>query len=56
MPLLPDWLGLTLQAEEVRQRTAHFARIADSATRPEAIRLKDNLHLSLAYEFPQRAI
>jgi hypothetical protein len=52
MPLLPDWLGLTIEAEELRRRVATFATHATSPARPEAIRLKDNLHVSFAYGFP----
>ena len=54
MLLLPDWIGLTLEAEELRQRIAAFAEIAHSPTRAEALRLKDNLHLSFAYGFPPK--
>ena len=46
-----NWHGLELQAEEIKQLIANFAKLATSSTRPEALRLKDWLHLSLAYGF-----
>jgi ubiquitin-associated SH3 domain-containing protein len=52
MLLLPEWLGLTLEAEVLRERIAVFAQYADSPTRGDSLRLKDNLHVSLAYGFP----
>jgi len=45
------WHGLALRANWLKRLTAEFAQQADSQTRPEAIRLKDWLHLSLAYDF-----
>ena len=51
MPLARDWMGLTLEAEALRRRIAAFAEIAHSPTRAEALRLKDDLHLSFAYGF-----
>ncbi|MDX1932486.1 MAG: hypothetical protein SFU56_07760 [Capsulimonadales bacterium] len=53
MLLLPDFIGLTIEAEDLRERIAGFSRLAVSPTRTEAIRLKDNLHVSLAYGFPE---
>lgn len=46
-----NWHGLELQAEGLKRSIAEFARLADSPTRQEEIRLKDWLHLSLAYDF-----
>ncbi|MEL6927153.1 MAG: hypothetical protein AAFO95_00795 [Cyanobacteria bacterium J06600_6] len=46
-----DWHGLELQAEGVKQLTRRFAQLETSPTRQENIRLKDWLHLSLAYGF-----
>jgi len=51
MTFQPQWHGLQLQSPWLRQLTAKFATMADSPTRQEALRLKDWLHLSLAYEF-----
>lgn len=48
----PEWHGLELQSDWLRTVIASFATLADSPTRREALRLKDWLHLSLAYEFP----
>ena len=47
----PDWHGLELQSDWLKQAIATFATLAVSPTRPDALRLKDWLHLSLAYEF-----
>jgi len=46
-----DWHGIELQAEGVKQLVKHFAQTEASPTRKEDIRLKDWLHLSLAYGF-----
>lgn len=46
-----DWHGLELQSDWLKNLTASFATLAVSPTRQEALRLKDWLHLSLAYEF-----
>ena len=46
-----NWHGLELQAEELKNLIANFAKIENSATRQEKLRLKDWLHLSLAYDF-----
>ncbi|MEL7228031.1 MAG: hypothetical protein AAGL17_25185 [Cyanobacteria bacterium J06576_12] len=48
----PNWHGLALEAEGLKRLVEAFAQQADSPTRTEAIRLKDWLHLSLAYDFP----
>ena len=45
------WHGLTLQANWLKQMVAEFAQQAHSPTRTENLRLKDWLHLSLAYDF-----
>lgn len=47
----PDWHGLELQSDWLKQVMVHFAGFATSPTRSEALRLKNWLHLSLAYEF-----
>ena len=44
-----DWHGLELQAEGLKQLIRNFA--TSNATRQEKLRLKDWLHLSLAYGF-----
>lgn len=47
----PDWHGLELQSDWLKTMIATFATLAASPTRRNALRLKDWLHLSLAYEF-----
>ena len=47
----PEWHGLELQAEEIKDLIKDFVRLETSPTRQENIRLKDWLHLSLAYGF-----
>lgn len=47
----PDWHGLVLQADWLKQMVVCFSQSANSPTRLEALRLKDWLHLSLAYGF-----
>jgi hypothetical protein len=50
--LTPDFHGLQLESLWIRQVVAEFAsRAAVSATRSDTLRLKDWLHLSLAYGF-----
>ena len=46
-----NWHGLELQADGLKKLIANFASIENSATRQEKLRLKDWLHLSLAYDF-----
>lgn len=46
-----NWHGLELQAEGLKQLIVNFVCLETSTTRPEAIRIKDWLHLSLAYDF-----
>lgn len=46
-----DWHGLELQSDWLKSLMANFATLAVSPTRQDALRLKDWLHLSLAYEF-----
>lgn len=46
-----DWHGLELQSDWLKHLVAHFAELALSPTRRDDLRLKDWLHLSLAYEF-----
>ncbi|MEO1341480.1 MAG: hypothetical protein AAFV28_10155 [Cyanobacteria bacterium J06635_13] len=50
-----DWHGLELQAQGVKELVHNFAQIETSPTRTEAIRLKDWLHLSLAYGYTPEA-
>ena len=47
----PEWHGLELQAEAIKDLIKDFVRLETSPTRQENIRLKDWLHLSLAYGF-----
>lgn len=46
-----DWHGLELQSDWLKTMIAHFSTLAISPTCRSALRLKDWLHLSLAYEF-----
>ncbi|MGF1587659.1 MAG: hypothetical protein ACFCU7_00175 [Pleurocapsa sp.] len=46
-----NWHGLELQADGVKQLISNFAQLENSVTRQEKLRLKDWLHLSLAYGF-----
>lgn len=46
-----NWHGLELQADGLKNLIANFARLENSPTREEKLRLKDWLHLSLAYNF-----
>ncbi|HBK22332.1 MAG TPA: hypothetical protein DDZ60_07465 [Planktothrix sp. UBA10369] len=56
MTFQSDWQGLELEAEGIPSLMINFAQLANSPTRPEQLRLKTWLHLSLAYEFqPQQA-
>ena len=48
------WHGLELQADGIKQAIANFAGYERSPTRQESLRLKDWLHLSLAYGFDDR--
>lgn len=51
-----NWHGLVLKAETLKTWVEQFAAIAHSPTRATPLRLKDWLHLSLAYDFsPQHA-
>jgi ubiquitin-associated SH3 domain-containing protein len=52
MVLREDFHGLLLEGVWLKALIADFASIATAPTRREAIRLKDWLHLSLAYAFP----
>jgi hypothetical protein len=49
--LRPDFIGLTIDSLWLRALSADFALKAASPLRRDAIRLKDWLHLSLAYSF-----
>lgn len=46
-----NWHGLELKANGITQLITNFARLENSPTRQEPLRLKDWLHLSLAYGF-----
>lgn len=46
-----NWHGLEIEADWLKQLIADFAQKSSSPTCHEALRLKDWLHLSLAYEF-----
>lgn len=47
----PDWHGLVLYSDWLKQMVVCFAQQANSPTRMESLRLKSWLHLSLAYGF-----
>ena len=47
-----EWIGLAVEGPWLKSLVADFATAAASPTRRDALRLKDRLHLSLAYEFP----
>lgn len=51
MSFRPDWHGLELRSDWLKQQIANFANLAQSPTRSENLRLKTWFHLSLAYEF-----
>lgn len=51
MTFRSDWHGLELQSDWVKQLMQTIAQLAVSPTRQTPLRLKDWLHLSLAYEF-----
>ena len=51
MTFRPRWHGLALEAPWLKQLIATLAMRATSPTRREPLRLKDWLHLSLAYRF-----
>lgn len=56
MSFQADWHGLVVQSSWLIDFTADFAQRANSPTRLEPLRLKDWLHVSLAYGFqPQQA-
>ncbi|BCX03794.1 MAG: hypothetical protein KatS3mg053_1732 [Candidatus Roseilinea sp.] len=48
----PSFHGLLIESPWLKDLARAFAWLAQSAGRREALRLKDWLHLSLAYEFP----
>lgn len=48
------WYGLELQSPWLLDLAAAFKRHAPNIARPDEIRLKDWLHLSLAYGFDER--
>lgn len=47
----PNFHGLVIASPWLKHMTATFAAQAKSSTRSDALRLKDWLHLSLAYDF-----
>ena len=47
-----DWHGLELESNWLKKVMVDFACTATSPTRTSPIRLKEWLHLSLAYDFP----
>lgn len=47
----PDWHGLELSSDWLRKVILDFACTATSPTRTSPLRLKEWLHLSLAYDF-----
>lgn len=46
-----NWHGLELKAEGLKQLIVNFNQIEKSTIRTKKLRLKDYLHLSLAYDF-----
>ena len=46
-----NWHGLELQADGLKKLITNFVELENSSTRQEELRLKDWLHLSLAYNF-----
>ena len=46
-----NWHGLELQANSLKELIANFAQLENSPSCSEELRLKDWLHLSLAYDF-----
>ncbi|MDJ0555984.1 MAG: hypothetical protein QNJ68_16395 [Microcoleaceae cyanobacterium MO_207.B10] len=54
MELKEDFHYLKLESAWLQKLIANFANIADSPTRTDKLRLKNNLHLSLAYKFPSK--
>ncbi len=46
-----NWHGLELQADGVKQLISNFAQLENASNLPDKLRLKDWLHLSLAYGF-----
>lgn len=47
----PDWHGVELESKWLRRLMVDFACTATSPTRSSPLRLKEWLHLSLAYDF-----
>lgn len=54
MEFTPDFHYLKLESTWIKKIIANFSTIAESSTRFNKLRLKDNLHLSLAYKFPSK--
>ncbi|NET26747.1 hypothetical protein [Okeania sp. SIO1I7] len=52
MELKTDFHYLQLKSIWLEKLIANFANLANSTTRTDELRLKNNLHLSLAYKFP----
>lgn len=51
LSIRPDWHGIELESEWLKKVMVDFACTATSPTRSSPLRLKDWLHLSLAYNF-----
>lgn len=51
MTFCPNWYGLELESDLLKHLTQQFAQRERSPTRREPLRLKEWLHLSLAYGF-----
>jgi ubiquitin-associated SH3 domain-containing protein len=52
MTFRPDWHGLELESPWLVQQMHRLAREVSSPTRQPPLRVKEWLHVSLAYEFP----
>jgi ubiquitin-associated SH3 domain-containing protein len=52
MRLGEQFQGLLIESPWLKQLAANFSRMTLSVTRTSAVRLKVDLHLSLAYQFP----
>ena len=52
MRLGEQFQGLLIESAWLKQMIANFSRMTMSVTRTDALRLKVDLHLSLAYQFP----
>lgn len=50
--LTPEFHGIEIISPDLKALTQEFVELAPDSTRTEALRPKDWLHLSLAYQFP----